>query len=366
MRHLIRDFTRAVLLGGTLLVTGISGISANAAGNATAPPESVPAPRLFASAQTQQALGPIVPYIAKWAGMDVLVVSKEDLKREDGYDHIKPSKAFESYTGRIDGFPFDRLEQEGLKGRLARKMSDASAHAFPIPARMEGDTPVCAISLPELEAPNIGRMISAVSDIDGTRAENIPGTEQEWLLLFIAHELAHCRHSYDDQRPFVALGFEREADQFAIDIYRKYADTFFGPIDDLSAVPAALIAFRGIAGMDSPHVHHSTSPGLHTGKTKPASIDRESLSVAKEKAQNAVWNMARYGMPDREKSARLSPQPHKMYKAARTLYEQGYFDDTPLQKRYIETFLDGAERFFPSYFKVSSYAAPQSPPAPSL
>lgn len=318
--------------------------------------DSSSAPRLFASPETRQALGAMAAYIPQWAEMDVLVVSPEDLTRRNIRN---PQASFERYARTVTGFPFARLERERLKESLVRSAANANAHAFPLPARTSGERPVCAITLPDMNVRS-STLISRIAEVAGADADFIPGTDQEWLLITVAHEIGHCQHSYDDQRASVALRFEREADQYAINIYREFAPRILGPIENLSAVPSALIALRGIAGMHSNFIHHSTSPGLTIDGTAPRETDSIALGEAKHKARKAVWSMARTGVPDREKEVRRRPGARQLYQAARTLYVQGYFNDTPLQKRYIETFLEGAERFFPSYYRIKPHTIPAS------
>lgn len=310
-------------------------------------------PRLFASASTRKSLGAMANYVPQWAGMDVLVVMADDLGGAVGTRPQEIEEAFDRFAASIEGFPFYRLEREKLKKRLALDALNAEAHGFPMPARGKNDKPICAISLPDLPQVATRKLVTPISGISGESADFLPGTAADWALITVAHELAHCAHSYEDQSHTTGLQFEREADQHAINIYLAFAPKLLGVRGDINVVPRALIALRGIQ-LDKGYGYHATSAGLSIDGGVALETDGRALAAAKERALNAIRNMALSGVPDRTRKIWSAP-PKDTYRAARMLFDQGYFNNEPLEKRYVETFLQGAENLFPTYFGAPAY-----------
>lgn len=357
-RAMVRDFIKATMVGGSLLAAAI----------VLQQDTQESGSRLIASPETRASLGAMADHLPRWAGMDILVITRDDLARH-GYDgtggaDFFPSvtEAFANVTATLDPFPFDRFEREGLSRQYLRSIVDASPRGFPLQAREEGENNVCAIVIPDPDEDRRDYLFRKTSNLSSA-GENLPGSAAEWTFLTIAHETGHCGHSFDDQRPVVGLQFEREADQHSIDIYMRDAEAVLGiDINDLTAVPEALVALRGINGLTSRRINYANSAGLTVpGVFNAASVEPEELADNIERARDAIRNYILTGDPDADAPNRGRIDPARQYQAAKALYDSGYFDEMPVQKRFVRDFLTGAERYYRSH-----YALPEQPAPPTF
>lgn len=321
--------------------------------------------RLFASAQTAQALGALARDLPGMAGMDVLALAREDVApllegfTGPGREAEGPGRAVRHFVAGLaqgERFPLARLsaggEEAGLKARLFWAAYHGSPSGFPLPASRAGEAPACIIVLPSLSADDssatgeLAGLIFKMSGISGDRAENLPGDIDLWRHFIIAHEAMHCRHSFDDQREITALEFEREADQNGIDYILQRYGTHKGRV-----LAETVWGLRGVLALTGRSAFHATSAALLVpGQGAPATIEAKALINARQQVRKAVLDHARAGRGEGYVI------PAHFYGAARALYDRGHFDDDPVQKRYVQAFLFGAARYFPSYFQITRRA----------
>jgi hypothetical protein len=312
-----------------------------------------PEPLLFASPQTRTALGPLAHHLPRWADMNVMVVSQDDMFSVGGERNISTSAGlnalFNKFAATIPAFPADRVVREDLARLIARTALDASPSAYPLAKRAPHEEDVCVITLPYLDDRARSSIVSRVSPFSLDDGTNIPGTADDWRMIVLAHEARHCRHSFADQSDLAAMTFEREADQYAVDIYQQEAQNILGPNRDPLAVPQALLDFRAINMFMSRHNYHATSPGVSVPPTHvAATTDAQSLLDGAVAARQSLYNQAAHGDP--EEHSRRRPRPHEMFTAAQSLNTRAYFAEQPVQQQYITHFLRGGARYFPNVF----------------
>ncbi|MBU0859679.1 MAG: hypothetical protein KJ667_07055 [Alphaproteobacteria bacterium] len=308
---------------------------------------------LLARPETHAALGPLADHLPRWADMNVMVISQDDMFRLGGdrmnADTTVLRNLFNKFAATIPAFPADRVVREDLGRLIARTALDAAPSAYPLAKRSANEEDICVITLPYLDdraRRSIVRRLSSLSLADGT---DIPGTADDWRMIVLAHEARHCRHSFADQSDLAAMNFEREADQYAVDIYQREAQTILGPHRDPLAVPQALLDFRAINMLMGAHNYHATSPGVTLLPTHAAvTSDAQSLLDGAVATRQALYNQAAHGDP--AEHSRRRPRPPEMFAAAQSLNISGLFTHQPVQQQYITHFLRGGARYFPNVF----------------
>lgn len=353
-------------------------------------------PRLFASPEMLKALGPLADYLPRWSGTDVMVIGAADLGVAPTTLMMRDFRdAFDLFASKFEQFPAHLIEKADFRVEISRAAAMKQASSYPLQGH-RGENGACIIAMPSLSERDPRRVAAPLAaGIDWEHIENLPGTADEWRLFIIGHEAAHCDHAlHDDDEPSCAphihahghnhahgndhdrnqcnraahrhktltrLRYEIEGDQAGIDAYVQTASALYPKIDDVNALPRAVIELRAVSAMLIGSVEYATAPLLllpgEEGHT-PASWAPADIASAKMRVQNTLLHYARYGHTsgvDYERPiGRLGRgRATQMYHAAVLLGEQGHFDDDPLAQLILTQFKSGAENFFPGYFNIS-------------
>jgi len=348
-------FYRAImvfLLAGAFLMPAVAVAGTMSNDFNRLPPHSDESPLLYASPQTRALFGDAAEGLALAAGMDLLLVTRSDLVRfmpPGGRGAAAAGQAFDRFAESVGGFSFDRLRRDALRAPLIRAAYYGAPHGFPMPAAYANEAPVCAVVLPELKDTGRAALIEQIAGSAARYAENLPASDDLWRYFVAAHEIAHCRHSYNEYNPVTALGYEIEADQAGFDALEK--------LPGGAEVARAVLGLRAVSSLLHSQIHHATSAAL----VLPGAVNKMTgeawhparLATAQAKAREAIRYYALHGQPPVADAgpgrARYVP-PRRFYRAALALHTQGYFVDDPLQQRYVGLFLEAAQQYFPTYF----------------
>lgn len=322
---------------------------------------------VIASNTTKQALSPFVKLIPQWTDVDVLIISETDLKAH-GYKKRSDTKAaFDKFLhSSTVGSMLSKDQSKEIKFFKSSYVSAILESQFTANRIvLEGGTEICAISVPNVANINFEKFIGAITGLylpllkqinkEPPKLVNVPGNKKDWVFLALAHEVRHCR---DKAMSSDSLGkmfaYERDADQFAIDMYLKHARDVLGRNNtNVYEVPQALVALRSLRVINGrmKDLPHGYGPALTIGDNFQAITgnDKEMIK-ARHRVKNAVWN---YAVSEKVSYSRLrkqEPKPKEIYKAALELKAQGTFDNQPIEKQFLASFLHAAKAYYPNYF----------------
>lgn len=350
----------ARLIAGVLLALAVTGgVDASETKEPRAPH------KLYASAETVDALGPVSRHLATWAGADLLAVARQDLPVDHRSSDVAAIRAaFDAFTDEIPHFPFDRSSGPmDVRVMVSRAAAGERPAAFPLPARDQGGRDACIVTLPNMDEDDPRRVVADFQNIPPRYLENLPGSAEEWRIVIVAHEVGHCRHELrlGDFDPVRKLLFELEADQEGIDRYVQYMLSDGGSAmlgKDVASVPRALKRLRAVQSIAfDRHGHYANSAGLHVpGAPAPPTTEPERLLDAKARVQGKLWEYAITGVVTVAHNglSAARPSPGDLYRAALSLREQAYFADAPVERRFLEQFLEGVEMHYPRYFEAQA------------
>lgn len=316
-------------------------------------------PRLFASKEDIEKLGWIAAAMPGWAGMDVILLSNDDLlsaSEQQRVLHPPPRPNVPLMTAEIlaldkegdnllrdgakhylDTFPELPKNDPVLQGEITAR-ADTALHQGAASKKVSSDAGTfCIVTMPAtgLQAKDYAAMLSGVPS---GKLKNIPGTGQEWLSLFMAHETAHCT------QPPVSIKAsttgETDADQKALHAY--FSNLAAGKVHS-DAVPAAMVDMRALAALGS-NAAHRTSAGLELNDKKAAASEEEEKAASGSftSVYNAVVDaVARTGEMARDDAYdAVLRVPGLFYETLKVLDHRGAFKDEPLQQKYASQYLD--------------------------
>ena len=339
---------------------------------------------LSATEATQEQLGWIKDRIAAWAGMDVLLFTRNDIAPfipeemmvrigdpDDGYvdsitDPPRLLESFHAFAGQFPEFPAgsdpatERQHHKLLRGMVVKAIEGLAASTT-----VPGDDSAKAIILSTPLNFTAKEHATHLIGIPASQLQNIPGEGREWLTMILGHEAAHCAHSLK-HTPIGQTNMlieETAADQFAINNY--FNEMANGNVHT-KAVPEAFIAIRSLTSVVNFNFQHATSiylslPESETRMNLELPPQHQGIEESRAFMKTIYEHIAKTtGASGKEVLLLTRDQPELIYESVRQLTHDNAFEG-PYQKAYAAEFLENAEKYAPAYFKIGEPRA--TPPA---
>jgi|GEM_PF-5244652 hypothetical protein len=222
----------------------------------------------YASPETREKMGWLADKAAEWSGRDVVLVSKNDLLKHT------TAQSIETPGGQLKDAIQAVIPQSRMDNLLSWQLFVPDANRASMNEMALEQSPFAAL-LAAPSANDIGVCIIALPDLDDTKAflgeafagketdtKRLPGDNEDWLAVVVAHEATHCKMHTDgfdasvkgEQTPLKTqfqrlhdhtLKQEIQADQRGFELY-KDAVKEGKPLD-----PAVLQSFKALRAIDS-------------------------------------------------------------------------------------------------------------------
>ncbi len=166
--------------------------------------QAQPAPRVYATPATMQALGSLAPFIQehlpRMAGRSMLIVSAADVgKDEKGYYPLRPvAQEAEKALGKdLPSLSYEFDKDDGVGAQAYKKLATNGnmKHVFT-------GADVCVMTLPDMDKPPHIFVAKAAGYLNESMAQYFSpmvGSRDEWNAFILMHEGYHCQ----DDRPTV-------------------------------------------------------------------------------------------------------------------------------------------------------------------
>ncbi len=370
-----------------------------------------PKPRAYASTDVEDRLGWIMDGLGQWAGMPVVLISREDLLPHLSEDLVSLFEkvmanpdykltaeealtfreatlhAFKSHAAAVGNTsllsyldnPSEqmRLYTERLAGSAVFSAYRQTAAALTVNSR-DYHMPenqgfrTCIITMPDknMSAADFASFLSG--GIPKSELKAVPGTGNDWLGFILAHEAGHCS-SYNLLQalfgsPNLKLRSEARADQAAIDSYFN-ALTSGKPLSP--DVPEYFAATRGLNFNFMPYhatgIFLNAAGGAHPREDTLSSLKNDPLSdkgfsvlleikaiVGKAKSRIS----ADTGLDDNEALLAAYDNRPLLYETLKRMNHEGAFKDNPIQQAYVTHYLESAEKIAPVHFGIEKTQKP--------
>jgi hypothetical protein len=299
---------------------------------------------VWASDETRESLGWIVPRLGEWAGMNVVVLGASDLPRNPAPALIV-QLAGRGYTSHV------------YTQNIAREW--ASATVRKLQPETNGPEPLCVISTfpPDYTAHDFA---SRLTFIPLDRNALAGQTGRDWNAIIMGHETRHCNDlatgAYSKMSP---LQGEVVADQQGLnDAFALHKEYKINPaVFDSWVAMRSIGTFTRLCERTMHGVHHATAAALHVphaGNPAPFSGPLEPHDITPvytEIIRRA--GLAQDPAPENEKICRLTQnEPAKLYGIMQAMLADQTFEAGSLQQQMISGFLSAVGRYARTHFHL--------------
>ena len=346
------------------------------------------APKLYATPETRLRLGFLTSVLAGWAGRDVIVISRQDIRNlagpafadqasrqlkagnakffsdifntvtsRLGYDYHPPRLT----SGRDDGGIIDLHTAAALETTLADTGATVAMNSTDVTA---GTSNLCVISMPETDSAD--KILETFIQMNPSQAR-FDLNRQDLVNFIFAHETGHCGQYMAMPTLGGILKREIEADQHAMTVL-----PMIYPAHILHYKLQQIVDMRTLEFFHHIDEGHATVPALNMAGGKPdyqpfvqymmktpfGSARKDYLEHHPDLTQDAATNdegfldviakagdylAAKLGVEKRESSQLLQTDHRLMYETLKTLKLAGAFDGSNLETRYVDRYLQAME-----------------------